>query len=103
VKEQDIQKKVIMHLTAHGFVVIKIITANRAGVFDVIACAPNGHFWACEVKTEIGRTSKLQEAELKKLLRNNAAAFIAYGYEDYLEKFDNRAISHPYGNKPFVY
>jgi len=94
--EQAIQKKIITHLEANGFVVVKIITANRAGIPDIIACSPEGQSWAVEVKQEKGRLSKLQQVWLDRFKRNNAVAFCCYGWQDYLRQFSQaQAGYHP--------
>lgn len=91
-KEQAIQAKILKFLEAKGFVTAKVVTANRAGILDIIACSPEGRYWEIEVKTPDGRASKLQEVRLDKLQKNKAVSFIAYGYEDFLEKFNNRTV-----------
>lgn len=91
-KEQGIQKKILDFLEAQGFVTCKVIVANKAGVLDIIGCDKIGRYWEIEVKKPDGSTSKLQEVRLKKLLKNQAKSFVAYSYEDFLQKFYNRTV-----------
>lgn len=96
-EEQKVQAKIRNYLQAAGFIVIKIIVASTSGEPDLIACGPDGRFWAVEVKTETGRLTKLQEAKLNLLAKNGARAFVAYGYADFLKKFEaatNKSTGH---------
>ena len=77
--EQQIQKKIIDRYTANGWYVIKLIKTNKNGIPDLLCLKSGETPLFIEVKTEIGRLSKLQEYridELKKagfdaeLLRN---------------------------------
>lgn len=87
--EQAIQAKILAFLADKGFITIKTIVTNKAGTGDIIACDPRGKYWEIEVKTPTGKASKLQEVRIKKLQKQGAVAFIAYGYDDFLEKFDH--------------
>lgn len=80
--EQTIQSKIIKWLEKEGFYVIKTITCNRAGVPDIIACAPGGLFVAIEVKTPTGRVSKLQEVHVRKINYTGGIAFIARSLQE---------------------
>lgn len=72
--EARLQAKIIKALEKEGFVVIKIIVANKAGHADIICCAPNGKFFAIEVKdNDVPRA--LQEYQLQRYKDNNGIAF----------------------------
>lgn len=68
--ESKLQGKIIAFLEARGFVVIKIIVANKAGHADIISCAPNGRFFAIEVKDN-DTPRALQEYQLSRYNKNN--------------------------------
>ncbi len=55
-REQQFQKKIIKSLEALGCYTIKVITASRSGVPDIIFCTPAGKFGAIEVKTTTALT-----------------------------------------------
>lgn len=63
--EQKYQKKITDFLEKQGAYVVKVITANKKGVPDIIACL-NGRFIAIEVKTPTTRNnlSMLQQHNL---------------------------------------
>lgn len=82
--EQDIQRKILAYLESIGAYAIKIITANKRGVADVIACH-KGQFYAIEVKTPKGRVSPLQEWHIERAKQSGAIAFIARSVEDVKE------------------
>ncbi len=81
------QSKIIDYLEGLGFEVIKIITANRAGNADVVACSKEGQFWKIEVKRYNGMPSKLQLAKLRRFWNNKAVCMIAYGFDDFKMKY----------------
>jgi len=78
-KEQDYQRKIVKYLEERGHYVVKVISASKKGVPDILACV-NGHFLAIEVKTPttMGNTSKLQEYNLKKIKEAKGESMVAY-------------------------
>jgi Holliday junction resolvase len=76
--EQALQKKIIDLLKSHGFDVVKIITCNRKGVSDIIACAPNGIFWAIEVKFGTNKPSPLQLHYVNEIAKRGGVAFVTW-------------------------
>ena len=84
--EQAIQAKIIKLLISLGFDVIKIIRCNRTGVADIIACAPDGKFWAIEVKRQGGVVSALQAHYITEITRRHGIAFVAYSVTDVIDK-----------------
>jgi Holliday junction resolvase len=81
--EQGYQKKITTYLEAKGAYVIKVITANRKGIPDIIACY-RGYFVAIEVKVPEKRnnTTKLQEFNIKKIREADGYATVACLVED---------------------
>lgn len=81
-KEQDIQKKIITYLESIGAYVVKVITANKSGVPDILACL-NGRFIAIEVKTPESRNnvSALQAYNLSKISECDGLALTAWNLE----------------------
>ena len=82
--EQQIQKKIITYLEKQGCYVVKVITASKAGVPDLLACC-GGQFYGLEVKTPIGRPSKLQLANVAKIVTAGGVAKIARSVDDVKE------------------
>ena len=65
--EQQIQKKRIDQLERDGFFVLKLIKTNKNGIPDVLGIHPDGRVIFSEIKTPIGKLSKIQEYRLKEL------------------------------------
>ena len=65
--EQQIQKKRIDQLEKDGYYVLKLIKTNKNGIPDVLGIHPDGRVIFSEIKTPIGRLSKIQEYRLKEL------------------------------------
>lgn len=82
-KEQDYQKKIINYLEAHGAYTVKVVSASKKGVPDIIACY-KGYFIGIEVKTpETSRnTTKLQDYNLRMIREAKGMALVAVEVED---------------------
>lgn len=65
--EQQIQSKLIKELEAQGYYVIKLTKTNKNGIPDLIAIPKESDVKFFEVKTKIGKVSKLQEYRHKEL------------------------------------
>ena len=96
-KEQGYQKKITTFLESKGAYVIKVISANRKGIPDIIACY-KGIFLAIEVKTpdKLNNTTKLQEFNLRKISEAGGYSLVASEVdqvEAILARIDERFIS----------
>ena len=78
-KEQLVQRKIIKYLEARGAYVVKVVTANRAGIPDILACY-KGRFIAIEVKRPEtkGNVSELQIYNIKKVKEAGGISFVAW-------------------------
>ena len=76
--EQVIQKSMIKYLKTISYVV-KIVSATKAGVLDVIVCY-KGRFIAFEVKTPDTKddTSDLQEYNINEIIKNGGLAYVVW-------------------------
>jgi Holliday junction resolvase len=95
VKEQDYQRKIVKLLESKGAYVVKVITASKKGVPDVIACY-KGHFIAIEVKTPntMNNVSPLQQYNLKTINDAGGYALVAWSInvvEEMMEMIDNES------------
>jgi Holliday junction resolvase len=80
-KEQQIQTKIIKYIQASGGYVVKVITASKAGVPDILCCI-KGKFIGIEVKTETGRASPLQLANIELIKQAGGEAAFIRSIED---------------------
>ena len=80
--EQQIQKKIIKYLESKDCYVVKVISASKAGVPDIIGCY-NGVFFGIEVKTpgSAGNVSRLQEYNLERIRETGGHSIVAWSVE----------------------
>lgn len=79
--EQRIQTRILRELKKRGIYAVKIITASRNGVPDILCCY-RGRFIGIEVKTPKGRLSAAQDFHLKLIDKAGGVAVIARSWED---------------------
>lgn len=82
--EQQLQAKIIKYLNAKGTYTIKVVTATKAGVPDIIACY-RGKFLGIEVKIKPNKPSALQEHNIHLINTMAGWAIIAYKLEDVIQ------------------
>ncbi len=83
-KEADIVKAIMKYLrTVPGCFCWKEHGGmyGTAGIPDIIACI-NGHFFGFEVKTAIGKPTKLQEATISKILSAGGTALVVRSVDE---------------------
>lgn len=78
-REQQIQNKKIKELEEQGYYVIKLINTNKNGIPDLIAIPPDSDVLFIEVKTPIGKVSKLQEFRMRELNKHGIKTEIYRG------------------------
>lgn len=79
--EQDIQTKIIKYLNSEGFYVVKVVSATKAGVPDILCCI-YGQFVAFEVKANATKKpTPLQEYNLDKIRECGGEAFVVHSLE----------------------
>jgi len=94
-KEQVYQKKIVKYLEEMGAYVVKVVTATKKGVPDLLVCY-KGCFIAIEVKTPLTRsnTTHLQDHNLKKVKSTGGYAVVAVDVEDVMfiiQEIDNES------------
>jgi Holliday junction resolvase len=77
--ESQIQKKMIDLLEAKGAYVVKVISANKKGVPDILCCY-KGKFIAIEVKRPKTKdnVSNLQKYNLQKIVKAGGISLVAW-------------------------
>ncbi len=80
--EQSYQRKIVKELESRGAYVVKVITASKKGVPDILACY-QGIMLAIEVKTPttMANTSPLQKYNLAKIKEAGGYSLVAYDME----------------------
>lgn len=87
--EQQIQKKITTYLESEGFYVVKVVSATKSGVPDILACC-EGTFVGIEVKKPETRNnvSRLQEYNLSQIEDSGGLSLVAWNVEmvkDFIE------------------
>jgi len=86
-EEGKIQKKITNCLVRDGWFVTKLLSTTTSGIPDVYACK-DGKSLFVEVKTEKGKTSKIQEFRISQLIDKGMTVFVSYGYADFLTEYE---------------
>ena len=88
-KEQQLQSQIIKYIIARGGYTVKVVTATKAGVPDIIACL-NGKFYGIEVKIGNNKPSALQIANLKAIDKAGGIGILAYSLDDVIKYMSRR-------------
>lgn len=86
--ESKIQKKITDHLKSKGWNVIKNQNVLAPGWPDLTGYK-GGDTIFVEVKRPTGVLSKLQKYRIEKIRSWGFIVIVAYGYNDFLEKYNN--------------
>ena len=80
--EQDIQRNIIKWLESESYYVVKVVSASKSGVPDILCCI-EGKFVAIEVKTPQAKTnvSKLQHYNLNKIDECGGYSMVAWSVD----------------------
>ena len=84
--EQKLQSKILKYLQARGCYTVKVITASKAGVPDILACC-EGTFYGIEVKYGSNKPSALQTHNLEEIKRVGGKAILAYSLDDVISRY----------------
>ena len=98
--EKDIENFLIGRTTQRHGKAYKFVSPGNSGVPDRIVVLPEGKIGFCELKRPGGKTSKLQDVQIKKLKSLGCFARVVDSYEgvsgflDDLERQDFNADIH---------
>ncbi len=86
-QEQVIQSKIVKYLEKRGCYVVKVISATKSGVPDILGCY-EGQFFGIEVKTPSTKNnvSRLQEYNLDQIRLADGHSLVAWEL-DQVEEF----------------
>ena len=85
--EKIIQTAVIKHIHDRGGYCVKVQSASRNGVPDILA-SYRGRFIAVEVKTSEGKLSKLQTYNLEQIVNANGEIIVARSVDDVADRLN---------------
>lgn len=75
-RERDIEKKLVKGLTKLGCIVYKFVSPGNSGVPDRLVILPNGQAIFIELKSETGRLSSGQRAQIRRLTKQGTPVFV---------------------------
>lgn len=79
--EKEVEKFLVREVKKIGGISFKFISPGNAGVPDRIVILPTGKVVFVELKTDNGKLTKLQEAQIKKISNLGADARVLRGIE----------------------
>jgi len=88
--ESTIVKQIMSYLRSQGFYVFKISDRFRSGIPDLYCCRHGKSYWF-EVKTKIGKVSKLQEYEIEQLQAHGVPACVVRSVLDVVDVLQTEA------------
>lgn len=89
-KEKHIENRIKSYLKSKGAYFVKYFgnSFSQAGVCDLLVCY-KGRFIGIEVKNEKGKTSPLQEVNLKQIKEAGGISLVARSVEDVQKVIDS--------------
>ena len=91
-READIEAKLRDEMTRRDCLCYKFVSPGNDGVPDRIIITPDGEAIFIELKTERGRLSARQKAQIRRLRDHCMTVFVLYGAEDvdsFIKHFDS--------------
>ena len=80
-REQNIQTKILKYLNECGYYTVKVVSATKAGVPDILTCV-SGKFVAFEVKANATKKpTELQNYNLTAIKNSGGYAYVVYNLE----------------------
>ena len=86
-RESELQGRCLRHLQALGLYARKIISANKAGTPDVLACI-RGLFVGFEFKSTSGRQSEVQKFNEREIKRNGGIYMVIRDQDEFKSAVD---------------
>ena len=78
-RESTIEKKLVSGLRVYGWRALKFISPGNDGVPDRIVLGPAGEVIFVELKTDVGKLTRLQEIQIGRLRRSGHDVRVLYG------------------------
>lgn len=94
-RESSIEQKLVRGLRARGWRAVKFVSPGNDGMPDRLVLGPLGRVIFVELKTETGRLSAVQSAQIAKLRRLGQDVRVLYGkkgVEDFIQEVAGLAI-----------
>ena len=80
--EKRIERNLVERIKKIGGMCLKFVSPGTSGVPDRLIILPGGRIVFAELKTEIGRLSKIQEHTIREMKKRGADVRVLYGLKD---------------------
>lgn len=80
--EKVIERHLVEGVKRLGGMCLKFVSPGRAGVPDRVIILPHGRVVFAELKTEVGKLSKIQEFTINEMTKRGADVRVLYGLSD---------------------
>jgi len=94
-KESSIEARLVRGATRKGWLALKFVSPGNAGVPDRMLIGPDGHVIFVELKTESGKLSALQSAQIARLRKYRQDVRVLYGakaVDDFLKEVSHSEV-----------
>lgn len=81
-RESGIEARLIKGATKAGWLALKFVSPGNAGVPDRMLISPEGNVIFAELKTESGKLTALQSAQIARLRKYKQDVRVLYGSDD---------------------
>jgi len=81
-KESAIEAKLVKGVSKAGWMAVKLVSPGAAGMPDRMLISPSGHVVFVELKTETGKLTALQIAQIARLRKHKQDVRVLYGSND---------------------
>lgn len=79
--EKEIERRMVLEVKKRGGLCYKFVSPSNPGVPDRIVITPDGRVIFVELKTEIGRLSKIQHWQRAELQKRGADVRVVKGWD----------------------
>ena len=79
--EKEIERRMFEMARQRGGLAYKFISPGNPGVPDRIVITPAGIIWFVELKTEVGRLTKIQKWQMNELKKRGVNVRAVHGWE----------------------
>lgn len=79
--EKQIESRMVREIKNRGGLCYKFVSPNNPGVPDRIVITPDGRIIFVELKTEVGRLSKIQQWQREQLKKRGVDIRVIHGWD----------------------
>ena len=81
-EEKRVERLLVEVVKRFGGMCLKFVSPGTSGVPDRVVILPDGKIIFVELKTDVGKLSKIQEHTISEMKKRNADVRVLYGLKD---------------------